>query len=209
MFGRPSRNVIFDFGGVLLRWKPGEIIDGFYADPDLRSRLRREVFEHPDWLEMDRGTFNEGQAAERFAGRMSRPAGEMRELLRHVRESLVPIEATLALVQDLAARGIAVYGLSNMPASTFAHLEARHDIWGVFRGIVISGRIGLVKPDPRIYAHISQTYGLASADTVFIDDMAPNVEAAVRHGFHGIRFEHPARCRLELLTWLDRAAVPS
>jgi putative hydrolase of the HAD superfamily len=198
-----ARNVIFDFGGVLVRWKPQEIIDRFYGDVALRVRLRDEVFQHPDWLEMDRGTLEDADAVERFAARMARPAAEMRDLLQRVKESLVPMRASLDLVEGLAGRGIPVYGLSNMSASTFAHLEDRHPIWKVFRGIVISGHIKLVKPDRRIFEHISNKYRLIPRDTAFIDDLAPNVEAASRHGFRGIRFESAEQCGAELEAWLE------
>jgi putative hydrolase of the HAD superfamily len=196
-------NVIFDFGGVLVRWKPQEIIDNFYQDGELRAKLWDEVFQHPDWLEMDRGMLEDGDAAERFATRMNRPPAEMRGLLERVKDSLVPMETSLDIVNDLAKRGIPVYGLSNMSSSTFAHLEDRHAIWDVFRGIVISGRIKLVKPDPRIFEHISTTYGLVPEHTAFIDDLTPNVEAASRHGFRGIRFENAAQCSDDLDAWLE------
>jgi putative hydrolase of the HAD superfamily len=199
----PVQNVIFDFGGVLVRWKPQEIIDNFYKDDVLRSRLRDEVFQHPDWLEMDRGVLEDAEAVERFAARMQRPAAEMRDLLQRVKDSLVPMEASLELVNGLVKQGIPVYGLSNMSSSTFAHLEDRHAIWDVFRGIVISGHIKLVKPDPRIFEHISKTYGLVPAHTAFIDDLQPNVEAASRCGFRGIRFESAAQCGGELGSWLE------
>ena len=197
-----SLNVIFDFGGVLVRWNPQEIIDHFYQDADLRVRLREEVFQHPDWLEMDRGALDDAQAVRRFATRMGRPEAEMLELLQRVKESLVPMEESLELVNGLVERGIPVYGQSNMSTSTFRHLEDRHAIWDVFRGIVISGHIKLVKPDPRIFEHISKTYGLVPERTAFVDDLEPNVEAASRHGFRGIRFESAAQCRAELDAWL-------
>lgn len=202
-----SRNVIFDFGGVLIRWRPQEIIDDFYDDPDLRARLRDEVFQHPDWIEMDRGTLEDAEAVERFAKRMNRPAAEMRALMGRVKDSLVPMQSSLDIVNGLAQRGIPVYGLSNMSSSTFEHLEDRHSIWDVFRGIVISGRIKLVKPDPRIFEHISKTYGLVPGETAFVDDLKPNVEAASRHGFRGIQFENAEQCRAELAAWLGTGSA--
>jgi FMN phosphatase YigB (HAD superfamily) len=44
------RNVVFDLGGVLLRWRPQELIDAFYADAALREALRKEAFHPPDWI---------------------------------------------------------------------------------------------------------------------------------------------------------------
>ena len=62
MTNATARNVIFDFGGVLLRWKPEEIINGFYADPLSREHLRQLVFQHPDWVELDAGRLSEADA---------------------------------------------------------------------------------------------------------------------------------------------------
>jgi putative hydrolase of the HAD superfamily len=198
-----TQNVIFDFGGVLVRWKPQQIIDDFYPDEELRVRLREQVFQHPDWLEMDRGTLEDAEAVQRFALRMQRPAAEMRNLFERVRDHLVPLQASLDLVNGLTQAGIPVYGLSNMSSSMFAHLKHRHAIWDVFRGIVISGHVKLVKPDPRIFEHISRTYALAPSATAFIDDLEPNVQAATRHGFRGIQFKSAAQCREALDAWLD------
>jgi putative hydrolase of the HAD superfamily len=192
------RNVIFDFGGVLVRWKPEEIIAGFYPDEDRRARLRQAVFQHADWIDMDRGTLPEDAAIERFAARMQRPAAEMRDLMRNVKESLTPMEETVALLETLAARGVPLYGLSNMSVETFAHLKSRHGHWARFRGIVISGEIKMVKPDPEIFDYIARRYGLAPEQTLFIDDHPPNVESARRHGFRAIRFVDARQCRAEL-----------
>ena len=46
-------NLIFDLGGVVVRWDPDAII----AKASLDSRLKADLFSHPDWLEVDRGNF--------------------------------------------------------------------------------------------------------------------------------------------------------
>jgi len=199
----PPRNVIFDFGGVLLRWQPEAIVDAFYSDADLRASLSRNVFRHPDWIEMDRGSLAEDAAAHRFAARMNRPVEEMQTLLQLVKESLVPLPETIELVHQLAGRGVPLYGLSNMPGSTFAYLRGRYDHWKVFRGIVISGEIKLIKPDPAIFEYICREHRLEPAETLFIDDHSPNIEAAEKLGFHTILFRDAGRCARALQTFLD------
>lgn len=187
-------SVIFDFGGVLLRWRPEEIIREFYADELLRDALRSAVFQHPDWIEMDRGTLSEVVAAERFAARMGRPPEEIRKLLEHVRNSLTPIDESFAIANTLAGRGIRLYALSNMPASTFAYLRNRYGCWDVFKGIVISGEVGMIKPEPGIFNYIARRYGLVAARTVFVDDQLPNIESGSRLGFRTIQFSNPQQC---------------
>jgi len=196
------RNVMFDFGGVLVRWQPEAVIAGFYADDTLRERVREAVFRHPDWLDIDRGTLLESTAVERFAARMDRPAAEMRELMRHIKDSLTPLPDSVALLDELAQRGVPLYGLSNMSAPIFAHLRSRYDHWDRFRGMVISGEVGMVKPEPEIFHHIAERYGLVPAETVFIDDHLPNIESARRLGFRTIHFADAAQCRRELDTHL-------
>jgi putative hydrolase of the HAD superfamily len=198
----PVRNVVFDFGGVLVRWQPEAFIAGFYGDESLRARARDAVIGHPDWIDLDRGTLSESAAIERFAGRMDRPAAEMRALMQHIKDSLTPLPDSIALLDELAQRGVPLYGLSNMSAPIFALLKSRHDHWDRFRGIVVSGEIGMVKPDAEIFHHLAERYDLLPAETVFIDDNLPNIESARRLGFHTIHFVDAKQCRRELATHL-------
>lgn len=199
-------NVIFDFGGVLLRWQPQEIIDAFYAEEDLRGSLSLNVFRHPDWLEMDRGSLADAAAAHRFAARMNRPVQEMQALLQLVKESLVPLPETVELVRELAGRGIPLYGLSNMPASTFSYLRGRYGHWKLFQGIVISGEVKLIKPDPAIFEYICLQHQLKPSETIFVDDHSPNIEAAENLGFRTILFRDAKRCAQDLNTLLRNIA---
>ena len=193
-----SRSVIFDFGGVLLRWQPQEIIDAFYEDQALRSALSRNVFRHPDWLEMDRGSLDEDAAVLRFAARMNRPEPEMRRLLQLVKSSLVPVPEVVAIVRGLSERCVPVYGLSNMSAATFSYLSQRYDHWTLFRDIVISGEVKLIKPDAAIFEYICRRNGLEPSETIFIDDHSPNTDAAARLGLRTILFRDANKCAQEL-----------
>jgi putative hydrolase of the HAD superfamily len=201
-----ARNVIFDFGGVLLRWQPQEIINSFYSEEELRGSLSQYVFRHPDWIEMDRGSLAEDAAVQRFAARLNRPVQEMQALLQLVKESLVPVPETVELVRELAGRDVPLYGLSNMPASTFSYLRGRYDHWKLFRGIVISGEVKLIKPDSAIFEFICCQHRLDPSETILVDDHAPNIEAAEKLGFHTILFRDAERCAQELNTFLGNSA---
>lgn len=199
------RNVIFDFGGVLVTWRPQEIVDSFYADPALREAARVHAFHHEDWLEMDRGTLDEATVVRRFAARMGRPEAELNALFDHVRASLVPIEPTVALLEELRGRGVRLYGLSNMSASIFAYLRERHSFFGWFDGIVVSAAVQVLKPEPGIYEHLRERHALDFAESVFFDDMPRNVEAARRLGLAAFRFETAEQARRDLTPLLAGA----
>ncbi len=195
----PVRNVIFDFGGVLVSWRPQEIIDSFYAEPHLREALRTHAFQHDDWLHMDRGTLDEASVVRRCAERMARPESELRAMFDHLRAALTPIEPTVALLRELRERaGLKLYGLSNMSASIFAYLDGRHDFFKLFDGIVVSATVKLLKPEPAIYEHLRDRFALDFAESVFIDDMPRNVESARLAGLPAIQFETTDQVRREL-----------
>jgi putative hydrolase of the HAD superfamily len=192
------RNVIFDLGGVLITWRPQEIIDAFYTEPALRAALREHVFEHADWIEMDRGALEELALVPRFAERMGRSESEMAALLDRVRDSLVPMPASIGLATRLRQRGLNLYALSNISKAMFRHVQSRYDFFGLFDGIVISGAVNLMKPEPAIYEHLVTRFSIRPHETVFIDDLARNVEAARRIGMQAIRFESVEQCAREL-----------
>jgi len=165
------RNVVFDFGGVLVSWRPQEIIDSFYAEPHLREALRTHAFQHDDWLDMDRGTLDEASVVRRSAARMARPETELEALFDHLRAALTPIEPTVALLRELRQRnGLKLYGLSNMSEAIFAHLDERHDFFKLFDGIVVSGEEGVIKPDPRIFATALAAAGVRADEVVHVGE---------------------------------------
>jgi HAD superfamily hydrolase (TIGR01509 family) len=201
------RNVIFDVGGVLVDWSPQTILERFYADPATRAALAAALFLHPDWRALDRGALSEADLVASVSARAGRPIAELEALLDAVRASLTPKPATIALLRSLHRQGVPLYCLSNMPVSIYAYLRVRHDFWDLFRGIVISGEVGMLKPEPEIYEYLLARFGLQAEDTMFIDDMPVNVAAARASGLHGLRF-HDARTAEPALREFLRLAAP-
>lgn len=194
---------MFDLGGVLLEWSPEKILQACFGEPAVREAVRQGAFGHQDWQDLDRGTLQEGEAVVRFSRRCGRPESEMAEFLRQVKRSLVPIAGTVRLLEDLHARGIPLYCLSNMTEPCADYLRQEHGFFRLFRGIVISGSVKMIKPDHAIYRHALQTFGLAAGETVFIDDLARNVEAARSVGLQAIQFVSPEDCRAKLAQLLN------
>ena len=64
--------------------------------------------------------------------------------------------------------------------------------------IVVSQRVGTIKPDPAIYRYLLDTFNLRGEDTVFIDDTPVNLPPAQACGIKTIRFENAAQCEREL-----------
>jgi len=197
---RPStiKNVIFDLGGVLITWRPEEIIATVFDAPDLQALIKREVFQHPDWLRMDHGHLEETDAIQRFHGRTGVPLAKLEELLEFVRESLTPIPESIELLNELAAQGIDLYCLSNMPAFRFDYIRPLYPFWDHFKGIVISGVVKMIKPDREIFEYLLTKFQLQPSASVFVDDYPINLEGAQGVGLRTILFRDAHDCRREL-----------
>jgi putative hydrolase of the HAD superfamily len=192
------RNIIFDLGGVVLHWNPDEILSRFQQDPERRAQLRQALFGHADWQLFDRGALTETQVLDRIEARLGRPRSELIAIVDAVREGLVEKPDTVRLIRSLHQRGIQLYCLSNMPASIYAHLRIRHAFWDLFSGIVISGEVQMIKPEPEVFAHLLQRFDLRPQQSVFVDDLPVNIQAATRAGLHTVLFRDAAQCQREL-----------
>jgi 2-haloacid dehalogenase/putative hydrolase of the HAD superfamily len=105
------------------------------------------------------------------------------------------IAETEAVIEDLHARGVPLYGLTNMPAEKAAGCFAMSPAFARLRDIVVSGREGVVKPDARAFEIACERAGLRPPDLLFVDDSPVNVEAAHRLGFDVHLFDDPAALR--------------
>jgi putative hydrolase of the HAD superfamily len=191
-------NVVFDLGGVVVAWNPKDIIERAVADSTTRPLAMHHIMRHPDWLELDRGTLEVDEAIHRAAARSGLDEALVRSVVESVPASLVANDETVALMRRVKAGGNALYCLSNMPVGSMAYLEQRYDFWDLFDGTVISSRVHYCKPEREIYEHLLQTYDLVPAETVFIDDVAANVEGAKAVGILAIQFESVAQTEAAL-----------
>lgn len=201
-------NVVFDLGGVILSWEPEKLIADVMQDPVLCQKVQADVIGHPDWLALDRGTLDRETAISRFSARTGIGKDLTQKMLDAVPESLVPIEATLALIDRIRNFGLPVYLLSNIGHWTLRRLLAMYDFWDIFNGRIFSCEIGMIKPEAEIYRYMLDTFCIKPEETVFIDDMAVNTEAAARMGIRTITFRDPAQLSAELsaLGLLDRSS---
>lgn len=191
-------NIVFDLGGVIVTWEPEAIVAKAFTDPDVRSKVLREIVRHPDWIELDRGTLSREDAIERGARRTGLPEGRVEYFMRQVPPALTPISGTVDLLYRLKSKGHTLFCMSNMHFPTIEYLEKTLTIWGLFKGTAISCRLHSCKPEPAIYTYLLETYGLEERDTVFIDDMEENLITASRVGMATIKFENPAQCEMDL-----------
>lgn len=111
-----------------------------------------------------------------------------------------PIEGMPALVDELHARGVPLYAITNFSHEFWPPFRAREAaMFDRFGGVVVSGDEKLVKPDPAIYALALERFRLEAARTVFVDDNLANVAGAREAGLIGLHFIDEPTLRRELI----------
>jgi len=190
--------VVFDLGNVLVRWNPRLLYEQLITDADELEQFFDTVITH-DWIRaQDAGRpFDDGIAL--LAAQFPRYESEIRAFWERW-EEMVPgaIDGSVEILAELKERETPVYALTNWSHQTFPIARLRFPFFDWFDGIVVSGEIGMVKPDARIYRHLLGRFGLSAEDCVFIDDSATNVAGAEAVGITGLHFRSPHKLRREL-----------
>jgi 2-haloacid dehalogenase len=191
---------VFDLGGVLIDWNPRYLYRKLFdGDTEAMEEFLATVCTQ---------SWNEQQDAGRpFADACSslklvhpQKAALIDAWVQRYDEMLAgPISGTVDVLAKLNSHRVPLYALSNWSAETFPAALKRFEFLKWFTGVMLSGEVKLLKPDPRIFKLFVETFAIDPALTVYIDDREPNVEAAKAFGMHGILFTDAAALRTELI----------
>lgn len=180
------KNLILDIGNVICEWNPERLVAGVFSEAEAQQEALEHVIGHSDWRALDQGTLSLEKARDNACTRCGLPAEKIMEVYESTPSSLVAFPHMVETIEELHEEGVPLYVLSNMQEHAWRYLEETYDFWSLFEGIVISSEIKLIKPDPAIYEHITETYDLDPEETVFVDDTLENVEAAREFGIDAI-----------------------
>lgn len=115
-------------------------------------------------------------------------------------ENLNP--AVLALAQELH-KTYKTALLSNASAEFLDPIVHQAHLNEVFDVIVISSKVGFIKPDPRIFEYTLDQLGVKPAETILIDDIERNVQAAQEHGLESILYKDQQSLNRQLARLLN------
>jgi 2-haloacid dehalogenase len=191
--------VVFDLGGVLIDWNPRHLYRKLFgADEEAMERFLAQVCT-PEWnARLDAGRpFAEG-VAELVAAHPDQAELISAYHLRWAEMLGEAFEGTVAILRELRWAGYRTYALSNWSAETFPVTRPRYPFLDELDGILISGEVGVGKPDPAIFREFLARFSLAAGQTVFIDDWDRNVAVAAALGMIAIRFVDAAQLRSDL-----------
>lgn len=182
------KNVVFDFGNVLVKWDIDAILERYTSDKEEAKTLKAVIFESEEWLQMDEGTLSAAQAVEIFEDRVpERLKGRAAELMCTWFEKVEFNQKVCELIKNLKQAGVRVYGLSNTNLQFYEHVQ-KSDVGKWFDGFVISAVEHLMKPDEKIYERLFETFSLNPEECFFVDDTEENIAAGRRCGMDGFVF---------------------
>lgn len=205
-------NVVFDLGAVVVAWEPARLLQAHFPEraptAEAAQALARAFFHHEDWLAFDCGLRSVDDVVARTASRLGLPASTVHDMVAPLGERLDPIPDSVELLDELRTRrdggeDIRLFYLSNMPVPYARALERRLPFFQWFDGGVFSGDVKRIKPNSEIYELLAWRHGFDPAQTLFIDDMAPNVEAARALGWHAIHCTTPKVLHTQVARYLS------
>lgn len=192
------RHIVFDIGKVLIHYDPQLPFKRLIPDDAARAWFFDNVCTH-DWnVEQDRGrTWADAEA--QLIDQHPDHAAEIRAFRQHWHE-MVPhaYDDSVAIMTKLIADGHDVTMLTNFADDTFAEAQQRYAFLNAPRGVTVSARVGLLKPDAAIYETHSEAFGLDPSACLFIDDTAVNVEGAKACGWQAVVFSGGEKLRRDL-----------
>jgi 2-haloacid dehalogenase len=197
--GGPLSTVVFDLGGVLIEWDPRRVYRTLFDDDAEMEHFLATVCT-PAWnLEQDRGRPvavataeltaqypEHGELIEAYYGRWEEMLGDL-------------IWDTVDIVDELRAGGVRLLALTNWSHEEFPVARPRMSFLDHFDGVLVSGEVKLIKPDPAIFELLSERHQVDPAIAVFVDDSPANVATAARLGFDAPQFTSSAQLRADLV----------
>ena len=192
------KNIIFDFGAVLVDWNPHYLYDPYFGDAKKAEWFLNEVCPYEWNAQCDAGRPIKDITAERVALFPDWEKEIRMYFDRWIDMMAGQIPGMEALVREYKQRGYGIWGLTNWSAETFPLVRDDYPVFKLLDGYVVSGAEKIKKPDARLYRILLDRFGLEAGECVFIDDNPANTAAAEALGIKGIVFQNPEQLRKEL-----------
>lgn len=197
--GPPPAGVVFDLGNVLIEWDPYVAIAAGVGADEARRFLDASDF---DFMAFNHGP-DSGDTWDDAEAEVGRTHPHWLDHALAYRANFVAsllgeVPGSVAIVRELHAHGVPLFGLTNWSHELYPHAPARFDFLELLDDVVVSGTEGIAKPDPRAFDIVAARSGLPLERLVFVDDRPDNVAAAAEAGMEAILFTDADALRAEL-----------
>ena len=190
------KNYIFDFGNVLAEFYPDRLTAPFIPDKEMQKCISEVVFDRIYWDRLDKGTITDDELKTEIRSRVPKESGDLAcKVYDNWVNTLTPVKGMQQLIYDIHKTDKKLYLLSNISigfADSYRTVGWINELFNCFDGMVLSGTIGMVKPDAEIFNFLLNKYSLKAEECLFIDDNDKNISGARAVGIGGYLFDGDA-----------------
>lgn len=185
------KNIIFDFGGIILTVKMKEIVKKFTNSKEEQEFLLDNVVNSPEWIEyglIDTGYITKEDFINLVNDRTNNIHKDLVEdFINNYINHVYVDDKIIELIKNLKEQGYKIYLLSN--TQKYSYEKFIKDIEYLFDGITLSFKEHLLKPYNAIYERLIDKYNLVPEESLFIDDREDNISTANKYGIKGRKVE--------------------
>ena len=193
-----KETIIFDLGGVLLDWDPRYLFQKIFDSEEEMEYFLQEVCT-PEWNQQMDGEKSFRDAIEDLVVIHPKYSNQIRVYFSRWEEMIAgDIHETVAILNELRDAEYPLAALSNWSSETFPIVHAKYEFLDWFDPLIISGRVGLLKPDPQIFNLMLCKLEREPGECYYIDDMQHNIQVASEVGFNTIHYKSPDQLRKSL-----------
>ena len=183
------KNVIFDFGQVLVRFDPIYMTSRYVSDEDDVRDVANVLFDRLYWDRLDAGTIDDEEVVRLASQRVpQRLRNAIADVYYNWIYNIPEIDGMREAIKICREKGFGIYLLSNI-SHYFADRKEEIPILSLLDGYVFSAQCGCVKPSREIFAHTCDKFGLDPSQTLFVDDSEKNIRGAIDFGLNGYLFD--------------------
>ena len=184
------KNVVFDFGQVMVRFEPEYMVGKYVADKADARLLEAVVFDRLYWDRLDRGDISDEDVVTACKERLPERLWETAEDIYYNWIYNIP---AIEGMRELAVRlrdecGMRLFLLSNI-STYFANHAHEIPVLAEFEKCIYSAVVGHVKPNEDMFEYLCKTCDILPDETVFVDDNPANIAGAEAYGVHGYLFD--------------------
>ena len=193
------KNIIFDFGGVVMDWNPRYFFKDYFNDDEKMEYFLKNIATDEWNIEQDRGR----SLADRTDFQVEKHPEWEKELRAYYDNWTMMLKSDIPenveILRKLEHSKYELFGLTNWSAETFPFALENYDFLKIFKDkIVVSGAEKMINPDPEIWNILLERYQIKAEESVFIDDNFKNIEIKKKLGFICVHIKENTDLKKEL-----------
>ena len=194
------KNIIFDNGGVIVKYSAETYLDYFDFPKEKQCELDK-LFVSDEWVDFAKGHISSEEFKKYATNRFPEYYDDVLKILdaENLKYMIPPYMETLEFINRLKSKGYNIYLLTDINEDTIYYLkEEIEDFESIFKGIVYSCRVGMIKKEGKIFDYLLDRFNLNPEETLFLDDSLKNLEEAENFNIKTYRFLDPTKDIVEV-----------